>query len=68
MSFSHHKRLVEEQFFFNSWNYMDMRSNFVTNQFATTCDYLLFMIIIGYFYNYFLDSVVFVTTLKLISN
>ncbi len=27
---------------------------FVTNQFATTCNYLLFMTIIGYFFNYFL--------------
>ncbi len=28
--------------------------DFVTNQFATSCDYLTFTTIVGYIYNYFL--------------
>jgi hypothetical protein len=38
---------------------------FVTNQFATACNYLLFMTIIGYFFNFFCILVVLATTLQL---
>ncbi len=36
-----------------------------TNQFTTTCDYLSFATIIGYFYNYFWHLVMLATTLQL---
>jgi len=36
---------------------------FVTNQFATSCDYLTFTTIVGYIYNYFLHLVLLATTL-----
>jgi hypothetical protein len=36
---------------------------FVTNQFATICDYLTFVTIVGYIYNYFLHLVLLGTTL-----
>ncbi len=38
---------------------------FVTNQFVTTCNYLLFVTIVGYFFNYFLHLVVLAITLQL---
>jgi hypothetical protein len=41
---------------------------FVTNQFVTTCDYLSFATIIGYFFNDFLHLVVLATTLQLSCN
>jgi len=37
--------------------------DFVTNQFATSCDYLTFTTIVGYIYNYFLHLKPLVTTL-----
>jgi len=37
--------------------------DFVTNQFATSCDYLTFTTIVGYIYNYFLHSKPLATTL-----
>jgi hypothetical protein len=36
---------------------------FVTNQSATSCDYLMFATIIGYIYNYFLHLALLATTL-----
>jgi len=36
---------------------------FVTNQFATSCNYLTFATIVGYIYNYFLHLVLLATTL-----
>jgi hypothetical protein len=36
---------------------------FVTNQFATSCDYLTFATIVGYIYNYFLHLVLLAITL-----
>jgi len=36
---------------------------FVTNQFATSCDYLTFTTIVGHIYNYFLHLVLLATTL-----
>ncbi len=37
--------------------------DFVTNQFATSCDYLTFTTIVGYIYNYFLHLKPLATTL-----
>lgn len=41
---------------------------FVTNQFATTCNYLLLPTNVGYFYNYFLDLVMLATMFQLTCN
>jgi len=38
---------------------------FVTNQFATSCDYLTFATVVGYVYNYFLHLVLLAITLWL---
>jgi len=39
--------------------------DFVTNEFATSCDYLTFTTIVGYIYNYFLHLKSLATTLWL---
>ncbi len=41
---------------------------FATNQFSTTYDYLLLATNVSYFYNYFLDLVMFATMFQLICN
>ncbi len=47
-----------------------LKENWVleTNQFMTTCDYLLFTTIIGYFCKYFSHFVMLATTLQLTCN
>jgi len=46
-------------------DYISLEENwdFVTNQFATSCDYLTFTTIVGYIYNYFLHLKPLATTL-----
>ncbi len=41
---------------------------FATNQFTTTCDYLSFPTINGYFYNYFWHLVMLASTFQLTCN
>jgi hypothetical protein len=45
------------------WYPLKENWDFVTNQFATSCDYLTFTTIVGYIYNYFLHLKPLATTL-----
>jgi hypothetical protein len=51
---------------FDPCNSLEENWDFVTNQFATSCDYLTFTTIVGYIYNYFLHLKPLATTLWLI--
>ncbi len=56
------KKLALSFYFMNT---LPLEENwvFVTNQFATSYDYLTFTTIVGYIYNYFLHLVLLATTL-----